>query len=67
MIRDKDKGRNKGQNDIEWHQSIRCKPVSRRRREQKDVLSKMQKILGPLGMLHGCMENKIRVRRFYTD
>ncbi|KAG5305609.1 PREDICTED: U7 snRNA-associated Sm-like protein LSm11 [Acromyrmex echinatior] len=37
-------------------------PVSRRRREQKDVLSKMQKILGPLGMLHGCMENKIRVR-----
>ncbi|KYM82385.1 U7 snRNA-associated Sm-like protein LSm11, partial [Atta colombica] len=38
------------------------KPVSRRRREQKDVLSKMQKILGPLGMLHGCMENKIRVR-----
>ncbi|KYN17796.1 PREDICTED: U7 snRNA-associated Sm-like protein LSm11 [Trachymyrmex cornetzi] len=37
-------------------------PVSRRRRERKDVLSKMQKILGPLGMLHGCMENKIRVR-----
>ncbi|KAL6266578.1 hypothetical protein P5V15_003425 [Pogonomyrmex californicus] len=30
--------------------------------EQKNLLTKMQKTLGPLGMLHGCMENKIRVR-----
>ncbi|KYN02351.1 PREDICTED: U7 snRNA-associated Sm-like protein LSm11 [Cyphomyrmex costatus] len=37
-------------------------PVSRKRRERKDILSKMQNILGPLGMLHGCMENKIRIR-----
>ncbi|XP_012219562.1 U7 snRNA-associated Sm-like protein LSm11 isoform X2 [Linepithema humile] len=37
-------------------------PVSRKRRERKNVLTKMQKILGPLGMLHGCMENRIRIK-----
>ncbi|XP_071557447.1 U7 snRNA-associated Sm-like protein LSm11 [Temnothorax nylanderi] len=37
-------------------------PVVRRRHGRKNVLSKMQKTLGPLGMLHGCMEEKIRVR-----
>ncbi|XP_050446612.1 U7 snRNA-associated Sm-like protein LSm11 [Cataglyphis hispanica] len=37
-------------------------PVPRKRREQKNVLSKMQKIIGPLGMLHGCMEKRIRIR-----
>lgn len=38
-------------------------PVPRKRHgERKNVLSKMQKTLGPLGMLHGCMEEKIRVR-----
>ncbi|XP_012538283.1 U7 snRNA-associated Sm-like protein LSm11 [Monomorium pharaonis] len=36
-------------------------PVSRRL-GGKNVLSKMQMTLGPLGMLHGCMENKIRIR-----
>ncbi|XP_032666200.1 U7 snRNA-associated Sm-like protein LSm11 [Odontomachus brunneus] len=42
-------------------------PVASRRRGerslgQKNVLSKMQRTLGPLGMLYGCMENKNRVR-----
>ncbi|XP_011166072.1 U7 snRNA-associated Sm-like protein LSm11 [Solenopsis invicta] len=37
-------------------------PVTREKREQKNVLSKMQRMLGPLGMLHGCMEDKIRIR-----
>lgn len=37
-------------------------PVSRQRRERKNVLSKMQKTIGPLGMLHGCMEKRIRIR-----
>ncbi|XP_077255233.1 U6 snRNA-associated Sm-like protein LSm11 isoform X2 [Temnothorax americanus] len=37
-------------------------PVVRRRHGRKNVLSKMQKTLGPLGMLHGCMEEKIRIR-----
>ncbi|TGZ47337.1 U7 snRNA-associated Sm-like protein LSm11 [Temnothorax longispinosus] len=41
---------------------MRFKPVVRRRHGRKNVLSKMQKTLGPLGMLHGCMEEKIRVR-----
>ncbi|KAG7202009.1 hypothetical protein KM043_004696 [Ampulex compressa] len=30
--------------------------------EGKNVLSKMEKILGPLGMLHGCMESRTRVK-----
>lgn len=34
---------------------------------QKNVLSKMQRTLGPLGMLYGCMENKNRVRVGQTD
>lgn len=41
-------------------------PVSGRNREwrlgQKNVLSKMQRMLGPLGMLYGCMENRNRIR-----
>ncbi|CAL1687990.1 unnamed protein product [Lasius platythorax] len=37
-------------------------PVPGKRREPKNVLSKMQKTIGPLGMLHGCMENRIRIR-----
>lgn len=37
-------------------------PVTRVRREGKNVLSKMQQSLGPLEMLHQCMENRIRVR-----
>ncbi|XP_017789343.1 PREDICTED: U7 snRNA-associated Sm-like protein LSm11 [Habropoda laboriosa] len=30
--------------------------------EGKNVLAKMQRTLGPLGMLHGCMENRARVK-----
>ncbi|XP_014481609.1 PREDICTED: U7 snRNA-associated Sm-like protein LSm11 isoform X2 [Dinoponera quadriceps] len=40
-------------------------PSTRRGRRslgQKNVLSKMQRTLGPLGMLYSCMENKNRVR-----
>ncbi|XP_020295166.1 U7 snRNA-associated Sm-like protein LSm11 [Pseudomyrmex gracilis] len=38
-------------------------PTSGRGYEQsRNVISRMQKIVGPLGMLYGCMENKIRVR-----
>ncbi|XP_011265617.1 U7 snRNA-associated Sm-like protein LSm11 [Camponotus floridanus] len=37
-------------------------PVLRKRHESKNVLTKMQNTIGPLGMLHGCMENKIRIR-----
>ncbi|XP_070159332.1 U7 snRNA-associated Sm-like protein LSm11 [Polyergus mexicanus] len=37
-------------------------PVPRQRRERKNVLLKMQKTIGPLGMLHGCMEKRIRIR-----
>ncbi|KAL0110058.1 hypothetical protein PUN28_013591 [Cardiocondyla obscurior] len=37
-------------------------PVPGRSHVQKNVLTKMDKILGPLELLHGCMENKIRVR-----
>lgn len=37
-------------------------PVPRKRRELKNVLSKMQRTIGPLGMLYGCMERRIKIR-----
>ncbi|XP_029166882.1 U7 snRNA-associated Sm-like protein LSm11 [Nylanderia fulva] len=37
-------------------------PVPAKRREPKNVLSKMQKTHGPLGMLYGCMEKRIKIR-----
>lgn len=40
----------------------RQESVSGKRHDWKNVLSKMQKTIGPLGMLHGCMEERIRIR-----
>ncbi|XP_019888908.1 U7 snRNA-associated Sm-like protein LSm11 isoform X2 [Ooceraea biroi] len=37
-------------------------PVTTTRRDPKNVLSKMQKVLGPLEMLYQCMENRMRIR-----
>lgn len=49
-----------------WNELF-AEPVPGKRREPKNVLSKMQRTIGPLGMLHGCMENRIRIRVGHVD